>query len=90
MSAFSLSVLFIVQATVYNRLQSIHEHYSRTLPRCVLQGVESERCASFSAALEAGKPVYTGTQATLADGKAICLQQIYFIFISERMLCLKL
>ena len=32
------------------------------------QGVESERCASFTAALEAGKPVYTKAHSTLADG----------------------
>ena len=29
-----------------------------------LQGVESERCASFTAALAAGKPVYTETSST--------------------------
>ena len=39
-----------------------------------LQGVESVRCASFSAALEAGHPVYTQSSSTLADGMCqICL-----------------
>ena len=33
------------------------------------QGVESERCASFTASLEAGKPIYTKASSTLADGK---------------------
>ena len=37
------------------------------------QGVESERCASFTASLEAGKPVYTKTHSTLADGLAVPL-----------------
>lgn len=34
-------------------------------------GVESERCASFSAALKVGKPVFTAAQPTLADGLAV-------------------
>lgn len=33
-----------------------------------LQGVESERCPSFSEALKAGKPVHAGAKPTLADG----------------------
>jgi threonine dehydratase len=37
----------------------------------LLQGVESERCASFSKALKAGKPVYTPIESTLADGLAV-------------------
>jgi len=35
---------------------------------CVFKGVESERCASFYAALKAGKPINTPAQPTLADG----------------------
>ncbi|XP_059470892.1 L-threonine ammonia-lyase [Neocloeon triangulifer] len=34
-------------------------------------GVESERCASFSAAMKAGKPVPVPIQSTLADGLAV-------------------
>lgn len=34
-------------------------------------GAESERCASFSSALKAGKPVYTKADSTLADGLAV-------------------
>jgi len=37
----------------------------------VFQGVESERCASFSAAMKAGKPVPVPIQSTLADGLAV-------------------
>lgn len=37
----------------------------------VPQGVESERCASFSAALEAGKPVPADGGPTIADGLAV-------------------
>jgi len=33
-----------------------------------MKGVEAERCASFSAAMKAGKPVITPVQPTLADG----------------------
>ncbi|KAL8590468.1 hypothetical protein ACOMHN_011681 [Nucella lapillus] len=36
-----------------------------------IYGVESEKCASFSAALEAGSPVYTKSGSTLADGLAV-------------------
>ncbi|KAI9999058.1 hypothetical protein PInf_003737 [Phytophthora infestans] len=36
-----------------------------------LAGVEPEYCSSYSAALEAGKPVYMPTQPTLADGLAV-------------------
>lgn len=35
------------------------------------QAVESEMCPSFSAAMEAGKPVYVETQPSLADGLAV-------------------
>lgn len=35
------------------------------------QGVESERCASFSQAMKAGKPVYVKAESTLADGLAV-------------------
>lgn len=35
------------------------------------QGVESERCASFSKALAHDKPVYVPIEATLADGLAV-------------------
>ncbi len=34
-----------------------------------LQGVESERCPSFTMSLEAGCPTYTNAHSTLADGK---------------------
>lgn len=37
----------------------------------IVIGVESERCASFHAALEAGQPVYTPAKSTLADGLAV-------------------
>ncbi|XP_025111403.1 uncharacterized protein LOC112574492 [Pomacea canaliculata] len=40
-------------------------------PNVKIIGVESERCASFSAALKAGKPVYTKSCSTLADGLAV-------------------
>lgn len=36
-----------------------------------LQGVESERCASFSAAMKTGRPVYVKAESTLADGLAV-------------------
>ena len=36
-----------------------------------LQGVESERCTSFSSALAAGKPVFIEAKPTLADGREI-------------------
>ena len=39
--------------------------------RFSLQGVESERCASFSAALAAGKPVQVASEPTIADGLAV-------------------
>ena len=45
---------------------------------CVIKGVESERCPSFSAALEAGKPVHTAAQPTLADGS---FMQLYFTIV---------
>ena len=37
------------------------------------QAVESEQCPSFSESLKAGKPVYTKTLPTLADGLAVPL-----------------
>ncbi|CAD5112637.1 DgyrCDS1851 [Dimorphilus gyrociliatus] len=40
-------------------------------PSVTVIGVESERCASFKAALEAGKPVYTKVSSTIADGLAV-------------------
>jgi len=45
------------------------------------QGVESERCASFSAALKAGKPIHTPAQPTLADGSCF-----FDIFVHRRHL----
>ena len=33
------------------------------------QGVESEQCASFNNAMDAGHPIYTKSGPTLADGK---------------------
>ena len=35
------------------------------------QAAESEMCPSFSAAMKAGKPVYTDAQPSLADGLAV-------------------
>lgn len=40
-------------------------------PNVSIIGVESEKCPSFSAALKAGKPIYTETTSTLADGLAV-------------------
>lgn len=40
-------------------------------PDVEIIGVESERCASFSAALEAGKPVAVANGPTIADGLAV-------------------
>ncbi|XP_022913798.1 L-threonine ammonia-lyase isoform X2 [Onthophagus taurus] len=40
-------------------------------PHVKIIGVESERCASFSKALEVGKPVEVNIGATLADGLAV-------------------
>jgi len=37
------------------------------------KGVEAERCASFSAAMQAGKPTHTPAQPTLADGSLYVL-----------------
>lgn len=35
------------------------------------QGVESEKCPSFTKALENGAPIYTPNKETLADGLAV-------------------
>ncbi|KAL4236347.1 hypothetical protein ACF0H5_004734 [Mactra antiquata] len=40
-------------------------------PNCKIIGVESEKCPSFANAMKAGKPVYTETLSTLADGLAV-------------------
>ena len=40
-------------------------------PGCQVIGVEPERCASMTLALEAGEPVKAPTTATLADGLAV-------------------
>lgn len=40
-------------------------------PNVKVYGIEPERCASFKAAMEAGKPVYTKAMSTLADGLAV-------------------
>ncbi|XP_060077252.1 L-threonine ammonia-lyase-like [Ylistrum balloti] len=40
-------------------------------PSVQIIGVESETCPSFTEALKAGKPVYTNTTSTLADGLAV-------------------
>lgn len=40
-------------------------------PQIQVIGVESERCASFSSALQAGQPIYTKADSTLADGLAV-------------------
>lgn len=39
--------------------------------RNLFQGVESEKCPSFSKAIENGKPVETFIHPTLADGLAV-------------------
>ncbi len=41
-----------------------------------LQGVESERCPGFSRSMEAGRPVFTGAESTLADGEFECEQHV--------------
>jgi len=40
-------------------------------PNVLIYGAESTKCASFSAALKAGHPVYTKAGSTLADGLAV-------------------
>ncbi|EFA05892.1 L-threonine ammonia-lyase isoform X2 [Tribolium castaneum] len=40
-------------------------------PKIKIIGVESERCASFSKAMDAEKPVSTAIEGTLADGLAV-------------------
>lgn len=40
-------------------------------PSVKIIGVESERCASFSEAMKAGKPVRTEVSSTIADGLAV-------------------
>ena len=40
-------------------------------PECKVIGVEPQFCASYTAALEAGKPVAASVQNTLADGLAV-------------------
>ncbi|XP_042240424.1 nascent polypeptide-associated complex subunit alpha, muscle-specific form-like isoform X2 [Homarus americanus] len=40
-------------------------------PHVQVIGVESEKCASFSAAMKAGRPVYVKAESTLADGLAV-------------------
>merc|ERR1712165_319823 len=42
-------------------------------PHVTVIGVESERCASFTASVEAKKVVYTKAKSTLADGLAVPL-----------------
>ncbi|KAF2900157.1 hypothetical protein ILUMI_06024 [Ignelater luminosus] len=42
-------------------------------PRVKIIGVESERCPSFSKALQAGKPVHVKIESTLSDGLAVPL-----------------
>lgn len=41
------------------------------MPKIEVIAVESEQCPSFSAAMEAGRPVYTAAQPSLADGLAV-------------------
>lgn len=43
----------------------------RLKPSCMVIGVEPERCASMTLALQAGEPVKAPTTATLADGLAV-------------------
>lgn len=42
-------------------------------PLVKIYGVESERCASFSEALKAGKPTWTSASSSIADGLAVPL-----------------
>mgnify|MGYP003574266398 CR=1 FL=1 len=42
-------------------------------PHVTVIGAESERCASFTTSMEAGRPVYTKAASTLADGLAVPL-----------------
>ena len=42
------------------------------------KGVEAERCASFSAALKAGKPTYTTAKASLADGSIMPATNLFY------------
>ena len=42
-------------------------------PNVLIYGAESVKCPSFSAAMKAGKPVYTKASSTLADGLAVPL-----------------
>ena len=37
----------------------------------LFQGVEPELCPSFTAAIKAGRPTYTHTEASLADGLTV-------------------
>ncbi|ESO89241.1 hypothetical protein LOTGIDRAFT_154332 [Lottia gigantea] len=43
----------------------------RLNPKVKIIGVESEKCASFSAAREAGHPTYTKASSSIADGLAV-------------------
>lgn len=38
---------------------------------CDFQGVEAEKCASYTNALANGKPLFTNNGGTLADGLAV-------------------
>ena len=40
-------------------------------PNVLIYGAESIKCASFTAAMKAGHPVYTKAGSTLADGLAV-------------------
>eukprot|EP00555_Chaetoceros_dichaeta_P006234 CAMPEP_0198256140 /NCGR_PEP_ID=MMETSP1447-20131203/6127_1 /TAXON_ID=420782 /ORGANISM="Chaetoceros dichaeta, Strain CCMP1751" /LENGTH=500 /DNA_ID=CAMNT_0043942713 /DNA_START=5 /DNA_END=1507 /DNA_ORIENTATION=+ len=65
----------------------------KTLKPCVkVYGVEPEFCASFTAALKAGKPVDTPTTPTLADGLAVPIVgstafQVARHYVDETVLC---
>lgn len=52
----------------------------------LVQGVESERCASFSAALKNGRPVYTKAESTLADGLAVPLVGVNAFATAARLI----
>lgn len=61
---------------------------------CLFQGVESERCASFSEAMKAGKPVRTEVSSTIADGEAISsiferVRQHSFLYLQSCFQCMK-
>ena len=54
--------------------------------KCQVIGVEPERCASWSAAVKAGKPVPVNSLATLADGLAVTTVGSNAFEIAEKLI----